>query len=147
VLQAWEIEFEKLVTRQNSIRESCRALEHLRLIGGWRHYRFVDVKPRTLINYVTDKRDEPFQRWISGLKNLRAHATIRSRIKRVAAGNFGECRPVGNGVQELVINFGPGYRVYFGEDADLVVILCGGDKSTQRADLMRANRFWSDYNA
>jgi putative addiction module killer protein len=103
--------------------------------------------PRTLVNYVTDGHDEPFQRWISSLKDLRAHATIRSRLKRVATGNFGDCRSVGSGLHELVINFGPGYRVYFGEDAGVVVLLCGGDKSTQPADIKRAKRYWSDYNA
>ena len=67
--------------------------------------------------------------------------------ERVAAGNFGECRSVGSGLSELVIDFGPSYRVYLGEDAGVVVILCGGDTSTQPADIMRAKRFWSDYNA
>lgn len=62
-------------------------------------------------------------------------------------GNFGDVNSVGGGVHELVIDFGPGYRVYFGEDGDEVILLGGGNKSTQIADITKAKDRWSDYNA
>ena len=73
-------------------------------------------------------------------------ALIRKRLNRVRMGNLGDCRSVGDGVKELRIAFGPGYRVYFGEDGEtIVVLLCGGDKSSQEADIRRAKEYWIDY--
>ena len=73
-----------------------------------------------------------FLRWLDSLKDKRAVAIIRARLNRVRLGDFGDSTPVGAGVGELRIDFGPGYRVYFGRDADSVVILlCGGSKRTQ----------------
>ena len=69
------------------------------------------------------------------------------RMDRIENGNFGDCYPVGEGVSELRIDVGPGYRIYFGQDGDLVVLLHGGDKSTQEKDIKMAKRFWRDYNA
>ena len=69
------------------------------------------------------------------------------RLNRVAQGNLGDCEPVGDGVYELKIDFGPGYRVYFGEDGDDVILLGGGAKNTQPSDIKKAKRRWSDYNA
>jgi putative addiction module killer protein len=65
----------------------------------------------------------------------------------VSQGNLGDCEPVGEGVSELRIDIGPGYRVYFGEDGDDVILLGGGDKSTQAADIKSAKERWRDYNA
>ena len=63
-------------------------------------------------------------------------------------GNFGDTRSVGEGVQELRIPFGPGYRVYFGREADaIVILLCGGDKSTQTRDIERAHDYWRDHRS
>jgi putative addiction module killer protein len=71
-----------------------------------------------------------------------------ARLKRVELGNLGDHHGVGEGVYELRIDFGPGYRVYFGEDGKrLVVLLIGGTKKTQRRDIETAKRYWSDYNA
>ena len=71
---------------------------------------------------------------------------IRTRIARVRLGNLGNCEPVGGGVLELKIDYGPGYRVYFGQvGTKLVILLCGGDKSSQTEDIRRAIEYWEDY--
>jgi putative addiction module killer protein len=67
------------------------------------------------------------------------------RITRFGAGNFGDSRPIGGGAFESRIDFGPGHRVYYGMDGDEVILLCGGDKSTQDADIARARQYWKDY--
>lgn len=71
-----------------------------------------------------------------------------TRLDRVERGNFGSHHSVGDGVTELVIDFGPGYRIYFGQDGkDLVILLIGGDKSSQRTDIKTAKEYWRSYNA
>jgi putative addiction module killer protein len=75
------------------------------------------------------------------------YGKVLNRLDRVEDGNFADCRHVGQGVWELRIDFGPGYRVYFGEDDDLAVLLLGGTKKTQVRDIKTAKKYWSDYNA
>ncbi|CCE03122.1 conserved hypothetical protein [Bradyrhizobium sp. STM 3809] len=73
------------------------------------------------------------------MRDARAKARIAARIARAEAGNFGDSKPVGGGVSEMRIDYGPGYRVYFHQKGKiLVILLCGGDKSTQRSDIRRA---------
>ena len=80
-----------------------------------------------------------------GLRDKAAEARIRLRLRRVEAGNLGDCVPVGDGVMELRIHVGAGYRVYIGRHGKtLVVLLCGGDKSSQAADIRRARDFWAE---
>ena len=88
-----------------------------------------------------------FGKWLAGIPDSKGSGVIRARLNRIAAGNLGDCHPVGAGVHEFVIDFGPGYRVYFGEDGQFVILLGGGDKSTQASDIRKAKRRWSDYNA
>ena len=84
---------------------------------------------------------EAFENWLRGLRDQRAKASIVSRIERMEDGNFGDHRPVGGGVGELRVNVGPGYRVYYTIHRVMVVgLLCGGDKSSQRRDIGRAQR-------
>jgi putative addiction module killer protein len=85
--------------------------------------------------------------WLRGLRDGKARGVIRTRLDRLQSGNFSNCEPVGNGVHELKIDFGPGYRVYFGEDGDSVILLQGGDKDTQERDIKKAKEYWGDYNA
>ena len=81
-----------------------------------------------------------FKKWFASLKDKRAKARIDVRIKRVSLGNFGDVEPVGNGVSELKIDYGAGYRVYFVKQGNIIVILlCGGDKSTQSKDIQKAH--------
>ena len=80
-----------------------------------------------------------FTDWFESLKDRRAKARIQARIDRLEMGNFGDVAPVGEGVSEMRIFYGPGYRVYFVQRGRVVVILLsGGDKSTQRSDIVRA---------
>ena len=107
----------------------------------------METTPRTLLNYRTVNNREPFQEWLRGLKDRDGRAKIRIRLNRVEQGNFGKHKGVGEGVIELIIDFGPGYRVYVGEDGDQVILLCGGDKSTQDSDINKAKGLWRNYNA
>ena len=80
-----------------------------------------------------------FDRWLKGIRDRKAAARIQVRIDRLAAGNPGDVRPVGAGVSELRLNYGPGYRVYYLQEGQrLIVLLCGGDKSTQDRDIKTA---------
>lgn len=87
------------------------------------------------------RKTDVFARWIDGLSDLRARARVLARIERLALGNPGECKPVGEGVSEMRIHYGPGYRVYFKRRGrTLVILLAGGDKGTQAKDIRTAMR-------
>ena len=87
------------------------------------------------------RKTEVFARWVDGLKDVRARARVLARIERLAGGNPGDVAPVGEGVSELRIDYGPGYRVYFKRTGqELVVLLAGGDKSSQAKDIKTALR-------
>ena len=79
---------------------------------------------------------ELFAKWLDGLRDLQARARVQARIERLAGGNPGDVAPVGEGVSELRINYGPGYRVYFKQRGrELIILLAGGDKRTQARDI------------
>jgi putative addiction module killer protein len=85
------------------------------------------------------RKTQTFSDWMAGLRDHRARGKIAARIDRLALGNPGDVGPVGEGVSELRIHYGPGYRVYFVKRArTLIVLLCGGDKSTQTKDIKAA---------
>lgn len=82
---------------------------------------------------------EMFAAWLTGLGDLKGKARVVARIEAAKLGNFGDSEPVGNGVSEMRIDFGPGYRVYYMREGAIVyLLLCGGDKSSQRADIKQA---------
>jgi putative addiction module killer protein len=88
----------------------------------------------------------PFDEWLRELRDQNAVARVLARIGRIRRGNLGDCRPVGGSVSELRVDYGPGYRVYFGQKgATLLILLCGGDKRTQQRDIRRAHQYWTDY--
>ena len=87
-----------------------------------------------------------FESWLDGLKDDRAEARIDARINRLSHGNFGDCKPVGGGVWELRIDYGPGYRVYYAMVGQTcVLLLCGGDKRKQASDIAKAIEYLRDY--
>jgi len=99
-----------------------------------------------ILIYQTQDGRRPFEEWLNELKDFHSRTRIKARFDRILAGNFGDTKLVGTGVWELRFHFGPGYRVYFGLDGDvLVILLCGGDKSTQDSDIRRALESWMDY--
>ncbi len=90
---------------------------------------------------VQVRKTETFAQWLDGLRDVRARARVQIRIERLAAGNAGDVEPVGEGVSELRIDYGPGYRVYFKKHGrEVVILLAGGDKRTQSADIKTALR-------
>ncbi len=91
------------------------------------------------------QKTEEFDEWLSGLVDQKAQAKIASRIERLGFGNPGDVKPVGEGVSEMRVPYGPGYRVYFKQmGRAIVVILCGGDKSSQAKDIRRAKEIAAD---
>ena len=87
------------------------------------------------------RKTEVYAKWLDGLRDVRARARVLVRVERLAAGNPGDARPVGEGVSELRIDYGPGYRVYFKmQGRTMVVLLAGGDKRTQNRDIETALR-------
>ncbi len=89
---------------------------------------------------------EPFTAWLSRLRDRQAQARILVRLERLELGSFGDCKFLRNGVSELRVDWGPGFRVYFGRDGrTVVVLLCGDDKRGQDADVRKAVSLWQDY--
>ncbi|HEY5141082.1 MAG TPA: type II toxin-antitoxin system RelE/ParE family toxin [Methylococcales bacterium] len=85
------------------------------------------------------KKTDVFAQWLDELRDIRARARVQARIQRLAAGNPGDVKPVGEGVSEMRIDYGPGYRVYFTRRGnEVVILLAGGDKSTQNTDIKTA---------
>ena len=97
--------------------------------------------------YVTPDDKVPAKKWLKSLKDVRARNKIDSRIARARTGNLGDHATGREGVIELRINYGPGYRLYVGQVGALIIILFGGDKSGQDADLARARAYWKDYKS
>jgi len=105
----------------------------------------MEPQKRKVISYIFNGKDL-FRDWLSALKDAPAETAIIGRLDRVEEGNFGDHRFVGDGVWELRIHWGPGYRVYYGEDGPVIVLLlCGGDKKSQRKDIRLARRRWQHY--
>jgi putative addiction module killer protein len=104
-----------------------------------------ETKKRILRNYKTLSESIPFEKWMESLKDATTRHRIRTRLDRVEMGNLGVHEPVGDGVYELKFDFGSGYRVYFGEMEDIfIILLCGGDKSSQVKDIKTAKMYWKE---
>ena len=106
----------------------------------------MDALPISVIVYRDAAGNEPFTNWLNNLRDARTRRRILKRLWRLESRHYGDCKPVGNGMIELRFFFGPGYRVYFGKDGDnIVVLLLGGDKSSQRRDIQKAQTYWKEY--
>jgi putative addiction module killer protein len=106
----------------------------------------LEVTPLEVEVYITEEGKQPFTEWLTSLKDRQGADKILLRIRRIQTGNLGDHKSITDGVFELRIDFGPGYRVYFGKVKNRVVLLlCGGDKSSQTTDIQRALQFWTDY--
>ena len=101
---------------------------------------------RELRLYQTTDGRVPFSDWFDALRDERTKQRIDARLARVRLGNLGDSKSVGGGVYELRIDIGPGFRIYFGEEAGrMIILLCGGVKSTQQQDIRKARLYWADY--
>ena len=95
-----------------------------------------NTQPRDIEVYETLNGQVPFTEWFASIQDTKTQTRIRGRLDRLEKGNFGDCESVGSRVFELRLHFGPGYRIYFGEvGRTIVLLLCGGDKSTQARDI------------
>ena len=106
----------------------------------------MEAEKHEVFYYKTRDGKVPFLDWLYSLKNKITRAKIRVQIDRVAAGNFGDHHSVGNGVWELRMNYGPGFRIYYGlAGRKIILILLGGDKKSQEKDIKLAKKCWEDY--
>lgn len=108
----------------------------------------MEVQPKEIQRYVTADNRVPFDEWFTSLRDVNAIIRIEKRLERVQKGNLGDARSVGEGVCELRIDYGPGYRIYLGQVGEtIVLLLVGGDKSTQDRDIRKAKEYWNDYRS
>ena len=109
----------------------------------------MQVVEREFLFYETANGQAPARDWLDDIeaRDKSLYGSTSNRLDRVSGGNFGDCEPVGEGVSELRIDIGPGYRIYFGIDGDFIILLLGGMKKTQDKDIKKAKEFWRDYNA
>ena len=99
-----------------------------------------------LRHYLTSTGRDPYQSWLDRMKDLRARVAIQRRVDRVAAGHFGDHKLCRDGVWEMRVDLGPGYRVYYARAGrTIVVLLCGGSKGSQTSDIDTAVKYWLDY--
>jgi putative addiction module killer protein len=99
-----------------------------------------------ITDYLTEDKRDPMKEWLAGLADRQARARILMRVQRMAAGNFGDCKPLTDGVWEMRIDHGPGYRVrYTRAGNELILLLIGGDKRKQQTDIDTAVAYWKDW--
>ena len=104
------------------------------------------AQPRELEIYHTPNGQEPYTQWFESIRDLKTRTRIQDRLDRIESGNLGDYKSVGEGVFELRFRSGPGYRIYFGQVGNtIVLLLCGGDKSSQGRDIERAKAYWQEY--
>jgi putative addiction module killer protein len=105
-----------------------------------------DGLPKQIIIFEVADGSRPFEKWIDELRDRRAVARIDARVTRLEAGNPGDYKSLVDGVYELRIDYGPGYRIYFAfSGKQIVLLLCGGDKATQVSDIRTAVKYWKEF--
>lgn len=101
---------------------------------------------REIIYYQTLDGKIPFKKWYLSIKDSITRNKIDARITRLELGNFGHCNSIGHGLMELKIDYGPGFRVYFGQSGhNIIILLCGGNKNSQTKDIQLAHEYWENY--
>lgn len=116
------------------------AIDILCLIG---HNLNVKIKERLVEYFRTPGGKLPAQEWLHSIKDKMTQAILYKRIRQAGLGNFGDHKSVGDGVQELRINYGPGFRIYYGiHEDEVILLLIGGSKKTQTADIEKAKTYW-----
>ena len=103
----------------------------------------MEAREREVFSYQTSDGVFPFREWRKGMTDPVARATIDARLARLRGGNLGDSEPIGGGAHENKIYFGPGYRIYYATKGESLILLWGGDKSTQKGDTVLARRYWS----
>lgn len=108
----------------------------------------MQMKPRGIRYYLTPTGRNPFEQWFARLRDGKAQALVTERIERLRQGYPGDYKRLGNGLYELRIHYGSGYRVYFGVFRNnVVILLCGGTKGTQHRDIARAQNYWNEFRS
>lgn len=108
----------------------------------------MEAQPREIQWYIKPDGKIPFDDWFDNLRDIKAQIKINKRLNRVNLGNLGDYRALREGVFELKIDYGSGYRIYFGQiGTTIVLLLCGGDKSTQDQDIRQAIEYWQNYRS
>ena len=121
-------------------------LTHPTIENACQVFAFKRIWAMQIIHYLAADNTDYYQEWLDGLRDLKARVTIQRRVDRLMSGNCGDHRFCKDGVWELRMDIGPGYRVYYARAGQtIVLLLCGGDKRTQEADLNRAVEYWQDY--
>jgi len=106
----------------------------------------MEPKPKEIQLYQDANGNYPFDDWLDCLRDRTARVKIQARLARLSLGNFGDSKFIGDGVYELRINYGGGYRIYFGQvGSSIILLLCGGDKSSQARDIQTAKVYWRNY--
>ncbi|MGB3976872.1 MAG: type II toxin-antitoxin system RelE/ParE family toxin [bacterium] len=106
----------------------------------------MEAVPQTLLEYVTEDGVNPFREWLEDIDDVVFRARIRVRLNRLRLGNLGDSKSVGGGVFEIRMTMGSGFRIYFGKvQSDVVLLLCGGNKSSRHRDIKKAKEFLQDY--
>jgi putative addiction module killer protein len=99
----------------------------------------------TVKEYIAPSEKNRFREWLDSLQDQRARGIVDARLNNIRRGTFGDCESVGEGVFELKIHYGPGYRIYFGRTGKMIVLLlCGGTKRTQNKDIKKAQEYWKE---
>ncbi len=105
-----------------------------------------DVHPREIQIYRTPNGRQPFTEWLESIRDTNMRDRMQARLEKLEESNFGDYKSVGEGVFELRFHFGSGYRIYFAQIGNaIVLLLCGGDKSSQTGDIERAKAYWREY--
>lgn len=106
----------------------------------------LELNQKRILYYKNQNGETPFLSWLESLRDQVAKAKVRVRLDRLRFGHYGDHHFIGNGIQELRIHYGPGYRIYFAEyDSNIVLLLTGGDKGNQKRDIKRVQKYWQDY--